>query len=182
MEFHVDLLEGIWIASNVAAIIITFGALADAWRSRAVPDRGVARRVIARGNVRREVVRLMIQGLLLAIVIPGLTDPRPVPLTQLTLALMLVPLLMLVSTLADAWDRRALSGLVGDEMTSEQGGSLSRIEAELHRNSAISQAGVVAAERAYTEANAVNAKIAAQGVRLDQERQDRIDDRDRVER
>lgn len=115
MELHVDALEAVWIITNATALVVTFAALLDARGTSRIHDSRPARRLVVRGNVRREVMRLVMQVLLLSLVLPGLTLDRPTPLTPFVAVLIAVPIVLLASSLMDAWDRRRLREMLAAE-------------------------------------------------------------------
>ena len=161
-------LEALYLVINLTALVLTVSAFVDARAdSQAVKLlNGKARELAAAGNVRREVLRIVVLVLLLSIVAPGLFDDSEIPLSPFVIALMAIPIVLLVSTIYDARDRRAMTVIVAADLLSEGVTTLKRIEDKLDANTEISQAASEHADAAYHEANSVNEKIAAQGAAL----------------
>lgn len=118
---HVDLVEAVWFALNAGCLVVTLIALVDARRDQNAVARinGRARKLVTAGNVRREFLRAVVQVLLIVIVIPGLFVDVPIRVTPLLLALMAVPVVLLLSSLYDYRDRRALNALA-DEIAAQR--------------------------------------------------------------
>jgi hypothetical protein len=159
---HINELEAFWITLNGATLVLTLFALSMALVTRrrlvGIPSR--AARIVAAGGIRREFVRTAIQVALLAIAVPGLHRDGPTPLTP-TLALFIaIPVLLFVNTVGDAYDRFRLAQIVAEDLDSERDAAYDRLAAMIER-------GADKADAAYAEANAVNAKSAAQGERID---------------
>lgn len=165
MTLSVDAIEAIWITLNLTTFVLTASALLDAMADRAAVRllNGRARELAAAGIVRREVLRLAVQALFLIAIVPGLFVERPVSLTPTVLALMSVPAILLVSSVLDARDRKAMTVIVASDALSYRADALQRIESELKKNTAISVKASEHADAAYHEANSVNLKIASQG-------------------
>jgi hypothetical protein len=121
VNVYISMVEAIWIAVNGAVIILTIGALIDAfldWRDlRGYAGNGLrqARKIVARSNIRREFFRLMAQLFLLLLVVPALSSDREIEIDFFIAALLAVPFLILCNTLGDAWDRHALRRAVPRE-------------------------------------------------------------------
>lgn len=165
----VNVVEGLWIALGLTAFALTFTALVDARASQKAVKalNGKAREIAADGIVRREVIRLIVQSLLLSLVIPGLFSDAETPFfNPFVLTLMGVQGMILLSTVLDGRDRKALTMVVAGELLNVQTSALNRIEEKLDANTEISQKASDHADAAYHEANSVNLKIAAQGEAL----------------
>ncbi len=137
-----ELLIAFWVAVNGTCAILTALALIDAWRLRGIG--GAARRIVARGNVRRVALALAVQVALLSLAVPGYTVWK----------LIAAAVLLLVSTVLDAIDRRSLRHLTLEEVLAERDTTLARIEQK------VEEVGRQATA-AYHEANSVNQKIDA---------------------
>lgn len=126
----IDPLELLWITINLVTILMTAAALADALAVKRDVEilNGRAREIAATGNVRREIYRLVVQVLLLTIVVPGLFREAPTPLNITVATLMAIPIVLLVSTLLDARDRRRLTVLVTTDIMAERESSMARLE------------------------------------------------------
>jgi hypothetical protein len=172
----IDAIEAIWIALNLSTFVLTAAALLDALADKraVVALNGHARELIATGVVRRESLRLVVQGFLLAIIVPGLFDDRPTPLNFFVVILMAIPVVLLLSSVLDARDRRAMTVLVAADLLHDRADSFKRIETlitkttgslrkDIAENTVVSQQASDHADRAYHEANSVNEKIALQG-------------------
>lgn len=164
MILHVDPIEALWFIVNAATLLFTAGALVDARRdyAAALTDgevTGDARRLTARGNVRREGLRVVVQVLLISIVMPGLFTDRPITLSPVLVALILVPIVLLVSTVLDARDRTRLADMLLVAVRAER--SQLALEASVQEGNELTREGIRHAEAAYHEANTVNSKIAA---------------------
>jgi hypothetical protein len=172
---HVNPVEAVWILLNFSTLVLTLSALADARADQAAVKllNGHAREVAAAGIVRREALRLLMQLLLLAIVIPRLFVEGDTPATVGVVVVMLIPLILLVSSLLDARDRKAMTIVVAADVSSDSARSRIRME-DLTReildaiaaNTEISQKASDSADAAYHEANSVNEKIKLQGDEL----------------
>lgn len=105
-----DPIEVAWILINITAVVLTVYALRDArvTQEAVIALNGKARELVAQQNVRREWLRLIVQVCLLVIVIPGLFNDRPVPLSPIVIDLMAIPVILLLSTVLDLRDRRRL--------------------------------------------------------------------------
>jgi hypothetical protein len=169
MELHVDPIEGFWLAINLFALSVTIAALIDAVdNQRAVKLlNGHARELATEGTVRREALRVVVQVLLILVVIPGLMIDRPITLSGPIVALILVPVVLLVSSLLDARERRSLTVITAAELVIERDSLIRQLLVDVRENTRISQEASDHADAAYHEANSVNAKIAAQGDRID---------------
>src|SRR5678815_3066421 len=187
MILMLDPLEAVWILLNTAAVLLTGQALLEARVNQKSVHalNGHAREIVADGIVRREFIRLAIQVILLLLVVPGIFSSRPTPLSPFVLALMAIAILLLISSLFDAAERKRLFLTVAKELIKENDSALARLEVALAINTQISQTASDQAERAYHEANDVNNKIAAQGVALislEQDRADREEESDKARR
>jgi hypothetical protein len=156
-------------------LFLTVSALVDARAdSQAVRLlNGKARELAAAGNVRRELLRLIVLILLLSIVVPELFDDAEIALSPFVVALMAITIVLLVSTILDAKDRRAMTAVVAADLLNAGVSALQRIEEKLDQNTEISQQASDHADAAYHEANDVNNKIARQGDALLQQGEDR---------
>ena len=168
MRLNIDLVEAVWIALNLSTLILTASAYWDARADRSAVAllNGHARELAANGIVRREAFRLAIQSLLLLIVVPGAFSDVPTPLNYFVGILMAIPVLLLVSSILDARDRKQMVVLVTADTLAKREDALERIEAALEHNTEISQQASDHADAAYHEANNVNNKIASQGAVL----------------
>ena len=110
----VDLIEGVWLAVNLIALLVTVRAYIDARADReAVRElNGPVRELTATGFVRSAGLLVIAHLLLLSVVIPGLFVDRPVPISPPVLALVAVPIVLLTLSLTDWRDRRRISDLV----------------------------------------------------------------------
>lgn len=165
MKLSVDALELLWLVLNLSAFVLTYSAYIDAKADqRAVRLlNGSARELAANGVVRRELLRLWVQALLIAVVVPSLVEPSPVPSWYYAVILMAIPIVLLLSTLLDARDRRAMTVLVTSDLLAESQTALSRIEEKLDKNTEISQGAREDAHEAAEVANHMNEKIKVVG-------------------
>jgi hypothetical protein len=157
----IDPIEALWITTNAVALVFTAIALWDAWRDRGLAPRGTARRLVARGNVRREFLRLVCQSLLMSIIVPGLSSSRPTPVTLVVAALVAVPIVLLVSSIFDWFDRRALLRIVVADVAKERSTDFTELAKLLRENTRLTKHAGDKADLAYREANTVNQKIDA---------------------
>jgi hypothetical protein len=170
MTLHVDPLEALWFVVNLSTLALTLVALRGAWRDLAIArgdasDRHELREITARGNVRREALRLVVQLLLLSVVVPALFTDRPVTLSPPIIALILVPAVLLASTIFDARERTVIGDLVLEGVKADREKlaleTSVQLGIELTREGIIhAQAAGEKADAAYHEANSVNTKIA----------------------
>lgn len=117
MIIDIDPVEAIWIGTNVFTLALTFKAL---WRAHgdlryAEGDknpRHKVRVVAALGTRRREFLRVVANALLLSIAIPGVFSDKPIVLSPPLLALILVPVVLLTSTLFDTRDRTRIDSML----------------------------------------------------------------------
>lgn len=141
MSLSVHTLQTIWIVLNLTTFLLTLSALVDARADQAAVRslNGKARELAAGAIVRRESFRLIVQTLFLALVIPGIfvrsAEERP----YFMVILMAAAVVLLVSSLLDARDRRAMTILVTAEVFSHSSDALARIEDKLDENTRISQ-------------------------------------------
>lgn len=165
MILSVSPVEGVWLVANLIALVLTLSALVGALSDQAAVHalNGKARELAATGQVRREALRAIVQVLLVFVVIPGLFVDRDVPLTPTVTALMAVPLVLLLSSILDARDRRRMTVLATAEVIDHRNAILDRIEEAITENTEISRAASELASAAYQEANTVNKKLEAQG-------------------
>jgi hypothetical protein len=155
-------LEAAYLIVILTTLFLTLSALVDA-RADSVAVKllnGKARELAAAGNVRREVLRLLVLVLLLSIVLPELFDDDEVALSPFVLALMAIPIVLLISTIYDAKDRRAMTAVVAADLLNAGTSALQRIEEKLDANTEISQGAREDAHVAVEVANTVNEKIA----------------------
>ena len=164
----VSLVEALWVAITLSTFVLTFGAFLDARADRTAVRllNGNARELAASGIVRREAIRTVVQAFLLALAVPGLFSARDTPVSFGVVVLMVVAVLLLLASLFDARDRKAMTILVAAELLIERNDAFTRLEAQIAENTQISQQASDHADLAYKEANSVNEKIAAQGVVL----------------
>lgn len=164
MTLFVDPIEALWFIVNATTLVITAIALFDARRdlalTRADPSNETrdARELTARGNVRREVLRAIVQILLISIVIPGLFTDRPITLSPPIIALILVPAVLLTSTIFDVRDRAKLGELLIGMVRAER--ETLALESSVQQDIALTRESIGHAQAAYSEANSVNEKIA----------------------
>ena len=161
-ELHVNGVEALWIVLNLTTFVLTASALLDARADREAVRKlnGSARELVAKGIVRREGLRLVVQVLLLIIVVPGVFADREFNFTPAIAALMLIPIVLLISSAVDARDRRALTVVVAADLLEERTTALDRLEQALTENTDITREASAHADAAYHEANSVNLKIA----------------------
>lgn len=155
-------LEAVWIALNLTTLALTLSALVDALADQTAVRllNGHAREMAAGATVRRESFRVAVQGLLLVAVIPAVFDLDP----QLTIAaLMAVPVVLVVSSILDARDRRRSTILVAADIIAERVSAMARLEDAVAENTHLTVLAGQHADHAYREANSVNEKIATQG-------------------
>ena len=154
--------EALYIVIILTAFLLTISAVIDARADRAAVRllNGHARELAAEGNIRREQLRLVILAFLFVIVIPGLFDDSEIPISPLIIALLGIPVVLLISTVFDAKDRRAMTILVTADLVKKQDTTLNRIEDKLDKNTEISQGARDDAHEAAEVANNVNLKIA----------------------
>ena len=168
MTFSVGPLEAIWIVLNLITFALTVSALVDARADREAVKllNGHARELAASGIVRREWIRLAVQTLLLTVAIPGVFIERDIVLSVPIGALMVVPVLLLLSSFLDARDRKALTVLVAADLLADATTRFDQLERLVTENTAISTEAVVEAKRAYEEANNLNERMSAQDVQI----------------
>lgn len=173
-------LEALYLVINLTAFVLTFSALVDARADSAAVKllNGKARELAATGNVRREALRLVVLGLLLSIAGPGLLSDQEVRLSPFVVDLMAIPIVLLVSTILDARDRRAMTAVVAADLLAAGASALERIEQKIDRNTTISQEASDHADRAYHEANSVNEKISRNTEAIRQQGEDAAEDRE----
>lgn len=158
----IDAIEAFYILVNAVAVVLTTAALLDARADRAALNNGPVRTIIANGNVRREAIRLGVQLLLMIIAIPAIFTARETQLSPIVLVLLAIPLFLLASSILDRRDRGRLRILTLGDLSSD------------HQR--LFDQGVLTGEKAdhaYSEANAVNLKIAALQKSLLKERNER---------
>lgn len=163
MTVNVNEIEAIWVAMTFAGFLLAIFALGDAFRSLRAARADVTvshevRELTAVGNVRREIMRMTVQGLLLSIAVPGLFSDRPVTLSPVLIALMLIPAILLSSTLFDTWDRSRLADLLVGMVKAER--DELALEASVQEVKALTQIAAEKAEAAYDVANHSNEKLA----------------------
>jgi hypothetical protein len=118
MTLHVDPIEVLWLVVNIFTLVMTFLALVEALTdlklartdSPQLQDR--AREITTVGNVRRELLRVIVQLLLLSLVFPGLFSDNPISLSPFIIALILIAIVLLTSTLFDSRDRGKLIAIL----------------------------------------------------------------------
>jgi len=118
MILAVDPIEGIWLAVNLTALVLTAKAYLDARADRQVirETNGPVRELVAAGFVRHAGLLVIAHLLLLTVVVPGLSVDRAVVLTPTVAALVAVPIVLLTSSVLDARDRRRISFLVAGDL------------------------------------------------------------------
>lgn len=170
MTLHVDPLEALWFVVNGTTLVLTMLALFEARRDLAVARTDAtasheARELTAAGNLRREALRVIVQVLLISIVIPGLFSDRPISLSPAILALILVPVVLLTSTVFDVRDRAKLGEMLLTLVKADR--DVMALEASVQTNIELTREGIAhaqaageKADAAYHEANSVNTKIA----------------------
>lgn len=125
MTFSVNLVEAIWITLNGVTFGLTLWALWDARVARKDAKESDGTRLkVARGNVRREKARLAIQAIFLTIAIPGVFSENEAELTPLLLLFLSIPLILLVSTILDARERREIMAIEQEQLSHERDESL----------------------------------------------------------
>ena len=163
MTVSVNEVEATWIVLTLAGFLLTVFALGDAYRGLRASQADVTashevRELTARGNVRRELLRLVIQSLLLGLAIPSIFSDRPITLTPGLIVLMLVPTILLVSTIFDTWDRGRLAHQLVVMVKADR--DAFALEASVQENIELTKHVGQQAVAAYEEANTVNQKIA----------------------
>lgn len=120
-----ELTEGFYVAVNVTAVVLTLFALYDAIVSRRVVRtlNGRAREIVADATVRREWFRLAVQLLLLSLAVPAVLKPGDTPLSFAVVCLLLIPVLLLASSIFDARDRRRVIHIIAAAAANEHGAS-----------------------------------------------------------
>lgn len=113
MNLYIDPIEGLWLFVTAGGAVLTSLAFLDARRDLTAAklldgDALLAQMIVAKANVRREGLRTIVQLLLLSIVIPSLFVDRPISLSPILVALILVPIILLTSTTLDRRDRGRL--------------------------------------------------------------------------
>lgn len=167
MTLHVDPIEALWFVVNATTLLLTVLALFEARRDLGIArvddsSSHEARELTARGNVRREFLRVVVQALLISLVVPQLFSDRPVTLSPFVVALILVAMVLLTSTIFDRRDRDALGDMLLDLVKSER--ATLALEASVQENIELTREAGAQAKKAYTEANSVNEKIEALGI------------------
>lgn len=106
--------EGLWLTVNAGTLLLTAAALVEAERDRRAVRRlnGKARRIATAGNVRREVLRTVVQVLLLLVAVPAIFSDREITLSPPIVELMTVAIVLLISSIWDARERRRLDAAV----------------------------------------------------------------------
>lgn len=114
MHLSINPIEAIWVLLNFSTLILSISAFFDARADQAAVRRlnGQAREIAVAGIVRREGFRLLIQTLLLAIIVPALFTEGDVKVSVALVVIMVIPVLLLLSSLFDARDRKAMTILV----------------------------------------------------------------------
>lgn len=163
MTLHVDALEALWFVVNTTTLALTLLALLEARRDLVIARndetvRHQAREITAYGNLRREGLRVVTQLLLISVVVPGLFSDRPITLSPALLALVLVPVVVLTSTVFDARDRSKLGAMLLELVKADR--ELLALESSVQEGNELTREGIRHAEAAYHEANDVNRKIA----------------------
>lgn len=132
-SLSIDFIEALWIVVNTSTLVLTISAWLDARTNEIAVKKlnGRATEFAARGQVRRETFRIICQILLISIVIPGLFIDRPVNLSPPVIALIIVPIILLISSLYDARDRKVLTLLAVVRLVSESERTIARIEAKI---------------------------------------------------
>lgn len=131
LHLDINLVEAVWISINIFTFLITFSAWLNARADRAAVKKlnGQARELNARGLVRREVFRLIVQLGLLALAIPGVFSDRDIdPLNPFVDILILIAIVLALSSLFDAKDRKELTVMIATQLLTHQEDGFSRIE------------------------------------------------------
>jgi len=173
---NINAVEAIWITLNLVTLILAISALIDA-RADAKAVRllnGRAREVAADGIVRREIYRVLVQVLLLAIAIPTVFRPGNIEPSPSVVFLMTIPVLLLLSSVFDARDRKTMTVLVAADLLVEHSDRFDELEALIRQASDHASA-------AYKEANSVNLKIARQDAQIIEQNEEHSLDRERIE-
>ena len=119
MTLYVNEVEALWVVVTAGGFVLCLTALVDAIsgfraaQGDAAPSHEV-RLLTAKGNVRRESLRLVVMALLLSIAVPALFSDRPITLTPVLIALILVPVVLATSSLFDFFDRNRLAAMLVD--------------------------------------------------------------------
>ncbi len=152
---NINWLEATWLVICGVGTLVTLHLLIDALRERVEyrrtkndTARRRARNLVLDGNVRRDSLRLVVQLCLLSVVFPSLLRPGEPDLgfsddvlfahTVAVLAIMVAPIVLLISSLFDARDRRNLRIL-----------SLSLVITEVAANTAAVDANTVALDKEH---------------------------------
>jgi hypothetical protein len=124
LPFFIGVVEAFWLITLGVACLISTAALADAIADRrAIKSlNGKARRIIGAGNIRREAVRLIVQLLLFLLAVPAVFDDRDIPLSPTLVVFLCVPVVLLLNSIFDLIERRALSKIIEDEIEIERSG------------------------------------------------------------
>jgi hypothetical protein len=122
--------EATWLAITIVTLAITLYALREALISRRVVTQlnGKAREINAQSVVRRERFRVLIQCWLIGIAIPPALRPGDVPFTISVALLMVLPVILLASSMLDLRDHRRILGMHTDAIEAERIASAERIE------------------------------------------------------
>ena len=144
---NLNILESLWIALNLAALILTLSALVDALADRTAIRllNGHAREAAAAGIVRRESFRVVVQALLLLAVLPGALVPGEAVINLTVFALMAVPVVLLTSSILDARERKLTTIMVAADILAESTKGMARVEAAIAENTSltiVSQRGI----------------------------------------
>lgn len=154
-------IELFWISVNVLGLSLTLWALLDAQRNvNAVRSmNGAIVGVAARGNLFREQIRLVIQVIFVVIGLLAATDARATTLTLPVLLLMAVPVLLVISSLSEARDRRLIGTKSTASVVAERDRRMDRLEyrgqelsAKIDENTRITQQASDNAAAAFNEA------------------------------
>jgi hypothetical protein len=131
MTVSINSVEAMWLIVNFTTLLVTLLALWDTWQARSVVLKlnGRAREIVAAGNVRREVVRLGTQLLLIGIVIPQVFIENEIQMSYGVGLLMAVPVLLLINSLLDTFDRKRVVRIISEEIITERRQSMAKIQA-----------------------------------------------------
>lgn len=142
-------IEAFWIGVNGFACLFTTLALIDAWADRQAIRalNGRAREIAANGNVRRELLRLVVQNILLLLVVPGIFSDQQVPLNFFVVMLIAIPVVLLISTVADLRDRKRLLAIISSDLDQERRKAMQRIEQQNEKIAAALQTNTEITER-----------------------------------
>lgn len=134
LPVDINTVEAVWITINLLTLVVTIYALGSARADQKAVAilNGHARELSAFGQVRREFLRLIVQVLLLGLAIPGLFSDRDIdPLNPFVDTLILISLLIAISSVWDARDRKVLTTMAAVDLIKGQEQGFARIEHKL---------------------------------------------------